>query len=197
MRTFKPAVVLILLTLSIPPSFASAALVWEFEVFGSDLSGTGHFEVDAPSSTTGALTQFSYSGQLFGHLYTLSRDDIFEAAWDIDQSDWTLKDLNISSELVNVPGPWWAPGSSVFLDLHLRTGPSASRDATFGVCGAGRMTTCAGEVENLARASSVTFSPIEMTPVPAPTTFLLMASGLLGLVGYRWHQRRREGTQVG
>ena len=33
--------------------------------------------------------------------------------------------------------------------------------------------------------------------VPEPTTMLLFASGLLGLAGYRWQQRRREGTQVG
>ncbi len=32
--------------------------------------------------------------------------------------------------------------------------------------------------------------------VPAPTSMLLMGSGLLGLAGYRWSQRRREGTQL-
>ncbi len=34
-------------------------------------------------------------------------------------------------------------------------------------------------------------------PVPEPTTLALFASGLLGLAGYRWHQRRRERAQVG
>lgn len=33
--------------------------------------------------------------------------------------------------------------------------------------------------------------------IPEPTTILLMATGLLGLAGYRWSQRRREGTHVG
>ncbi len=32
--------------------------------------------------------------------------------------------------------------------------------------------------------------------VPEPTTMLLFTTGLLGLSGYRWHQRRRERTQV-
>ena len=32
--------------------------------------------------------------------------------------------------------------------------------------------------------------------VPEPGTLLLLSSGLLGLAGYRWHQRRGEGTQI-
>ena len=32
--------------------------------------------------------------------------------------------------------------------------------------------------------------------VPEPGTIALFATGLLGLGAYRWHQRRREGTQV-
>ncbi len=33
--------------------------------------------------------------------------------------------------------------------------------------------------------------------VPEPATIALLGSGLLALAGYRWHQRRREGTQLG
>ncbi len=33
--------------------------------------------------------------------------------------------------------------------------------------------------------------------VPEPSSILLLASGIAGLAGYRWQQRRREGTQLG
>ena len=39
--------------------------------------------------------------------------------------------------------------------------------------------------------------PLVASPVPEPSTVLLFMTGLLGLAGYRWHHRRREGTQVG
>ncbi len=35
------------------------------------------------------------------------------------------------------------------------------------------------------------------SPVPEPSAALLFMTGLLGLAGYRWHQRRREGAQAG
>ncbi len=45
----------------------------------------------------------------------------------------------------------------------------------------------------------VQFAPSTTTPntVPEPGTIVLLSSGLLGLAGYRWQQRRREGTQIG
>ncbi len=42
-----------------------------------------------------------------------------------------------------------------------------------------------------------TFGEQTTPAIPEPTTMLLFGTGLLGLAGYRWQQRRREGTQVG
>ena len=36
----------------------------------------------------------------------------------------------------------------------------------------------------------------QTSQIPEPTTLLIMSTGLLGLAGYRWHQRRRGGTQI-
>ena len=43
----------------------------------------------------------------------------------------------------------------------------------------------------------VQFLTSQLRPIPEPGTIMLLTTGLLGLAGYRWHQRRREGTQVG
>ena len=45
---------------------------------------------------------------------------------------------------------------------------------------------------NLGRTFQIQKSP-PVAAVPEPGTIALFATGLLGLAGYRWHQRRREG----
>lgn len=52
------------------------------------------------------------------------------------------------------------------------------------------------EVE-FTRPLSWSLTAKQPAPIPEPNTIILLSTGLLGLAGYRWHQRRREGTQVG
>ncbi|MGB0909347.1 MAG: PEP-CTERM sorting domain-containing protein [Nitrospirales bacterium] len=46
------------------------------------------------------------------------------------------------------------------------------------------------------RTSLLSAPVITAKPVPVPTTILLFLTGLAGLVGYRWSQRRREDAYV-
>jgi len=41
------------------------------------------------------------------------------------------------------------------------------------------------------------WSPHQGETIPEPSTMLLLSTGLFGLAGYRWRQRRREPQQVG
>ncbi len=195
MRTFKPAVLLMILTLSIAPSYATAALVWDFEVVGTEFSGLGHFEVDAASSDAvgSSLTNFSFSGQVFNHQYTISSALGVDASWSINESNWTIEELNIETSVATTQSP------GVFSDYTIIVIDPPNQPVLvsgcfdslpFGRCGL-NLTEADGT------ATAITFTPTEVpTPVPAPSAGLLMASGLLGLVGYRWQQRRREGTQT-
>jgi len=59
-------------------------------------------------------------------------------------------------------------------------------------------TRTAGIGENLTKTQmgNLLFTHQETTTIPEPGTFLLLGTGLIGLAGYRWSQRRHELAQV-
>ena len=175
----------ILLALLVPGT-ALASLVWDFTITG-DLAGEGHFEVNTPNFTDAGATMsiFTFNGTVFGNAASFNLGDLLNLPeWEIDETNWSLSHFTIIT-------------NNKFID---QISPLTSLLAIPGVPAGLATATCQDAVNLRCNGSdsdfafgSVTYHPVE--PVPTPTSALLFVSGLLGLAGYRWAQRRREGQQ--
>ena len=182
MNTIKTLLISCLIALGIFPSFATAALVWDFDLVGPDLNGMGQFTVSANSP--GTLDTFTFSGEVFQHPFSVGLGDVNSADWSIAGNSLTSLQIDTNDVSTGTLG--------VFASLSLRSpNPSSS------VCqdlDAGVLCDTSNLAVGFATSQSFTLQP---APVPIPGTALLMAPAILGLSGYRWHQRRREETQAG
>lgn len=164
------------------PLSSQAALVWDFELDGTDLFGTGQFTVS--DNTPGSLEAFSFSGELFQHPFQVGLGDIIFADWSIASDQFT----SLTIDTQQVPTGTF----SVFATLHL----SHILTSTVGECQDLLGTNCNNSNLFPASPTSQSFT-LQPAPVPIPGTALLIAPGLLGLAGYRWRQFRQERSQVG
>ena len=117
------------------------------------------------------------------------------ASTGTDLSSWSFSDTWDPSVTTNWSGP--APllpaGSSIFqndvalLQLVGTLHRSLGIDWGNGIVVSSRLEPAPAGVN----------MPFTVSAVPESSAGILLATGLLGIAGYRWSQRRREGLQVG
>ena len=162
----------------------------------------GEFDREPANTTISGMFTFDTDlNQITSYMFTTT-NTFFEdfsnepfpspLQYSLPGSDFTIQNNNVDGLIVDQQQPPFGVTTAGFSRLGIlvidNTLPNTTRATIFEEY----FVTVNGQELSLSQRGTATISRKDMNPVPVPGTVVLMSTGLLGLAGYRWKQRRSE-----